>query len=568
MRKPPDYTLLAALDQRVSGHLAPLVLAARGLGPGPELERYLSPPISDIRLSPADHPAAAEAGRRIWQAIKDGRQVCVYGDYDVDGTTGSTILWRTIRRLGQKPLVYVPHRFDEGYGLNVNAGRSIQRAGYSMLVTVDCGVTAGREIRQLEAAGLEVIVTDHHEPKEDPADLPTSMIVHPKLTGWDSFESGSCGALTAMKTAAAILGAAETDGQDVDWAGWTQECLPLAAVGTVADVMSLTQENRAIVFHGLAGMTSCPVMGLGAVLDVCGIGPDDIVRAEDIGFGIGPRFNAAGRLGRAASVIELLTSEDVVECARLAAHLSHQNEHRKSIEKGIVEAAAAMAQPQADLRRPAIVVDGPWHAGVIGIVAARLVERFGCPALVSTHGHGSARSVPGFALHQALAECSSHLSRFGGHAAAAGYAVTPGKLEEFQEAFWAAAATRRPPETKRAPVIIDAEARFPHVNIREADYLNVLEPCGQGNPRPTFLFRQCYTVEAKLMGKGKDHLSVTLSQSTGPEIRCVWFSGGWAADMFRAGLVDIVGCVKKNEFAGRTTAQIEIKAVRPSRGPA
>lgn len=571
----PAAAASVARDVSVSRVVGQLLLN-RGLTSPAAASRWLAVPADDL---PTPHavPGSTEAGRALADAARHGAHVCVYGDYDVDGTTGASTLARVLRRLGASVTVYIPHRLEEGYGLNAAAVNRIAQAGHTHLVTVDCGITSVNEIGIARARGMSVIVTDHHQPK---AELPRdAILVHPGLPNRPSAAPNLCGSAVAWTVARATarayreLDPLETDTHD-DVRELLHDSLALASIGTVADVVPLVGENRAVVRHGLARLMRSTDAGLVALLGVCGL--EKGVLAEDVGFKIGPRINAAGRLGAAGRVIDLLRGNHTpAEAARLAGYLDQANSLRQRIERTIAAEAREQASAQVDTSRGGVVVaSADWHPGVIGIVASRLVERFGRPALIvsfgtrSGVGYGSGRSIPGLPLHEALQACGRHLVSHGGHAMAAGFKVLPENLEALRHAFWSYCESRYGGPPPPPPLVVEAEAKIGQLSADLVLELAKLEPHGASNPRPYFVLRDCRVESAKVIGKQGDHLSLTVSHpgpGSGNRIRCVGFGMGERLDEFR-GFVDVVGVPKVNEWMGRKSVELEIKDARRSGG--
>ncbi len=569
IRRPdPEAAARLAREVGVSPVMGQLLLN-RDLGDPAAAARWLDVPKDDLPAADAV-PGAAEGGRVLAAACRSGARVCVYGDYDVDGTTGSATLLRTLGALGADVQVYIPHRLEEGYGLNAAAVRRIAAARFTHLVTVDCGIASPAEIALARSLGMTPVVSDHHQPK---ATLPDAILVHPALAGRPSAAPNLCGSAVAWTLGRAAVRAAVGDTGTPDHVrDILRDGLARAAIGTVADVVPLVAENRAIVRHGLARLRGTADTGLAALLEVCGL-TDKPVMAEDVGFKIGPRINAAGRLGAAGRVIDLLgVTQPPDEAARLAAYLDYANGTRQRTERAILGASRDQGGEQVAAGRAAVVAAaGDWHPGVIGIVGSRLVERFGRPALVvsfgtaSGVGYGSGRSIPGLALHEALDACGEHLVSHGGHAMAAGFKVKPENFDAFRDAFWAYCAARYGGPPPPPPFVVEAEARVEQLTLEMVRDLARLEPHGAGNPRPFFLLRGARVERSKLMGERQDHLSMTVSHPGHKvhQIRCVGFGMGERIEHAR-GFVDVIGVPKINEWMGRKSVEMEIKDFRPA----
>ena len=567
-RPDPDTAKRLAHALGVSPVLGQL-LANRRLTEPAGASHWLDVPHTDLPAHDSV-PGAVEAARRLAAAARQGSRVCIYGDYDVDGTTGAASLYRVLSALGADCQVYIPHRLEEGYGINAAAVRRIAAARFTHLVSVDCGIASPSEIALARSLGMEVVVTDHHQPK---AQLPQdAVLVHPALPGRPSAAPNLCGSAVAWTLCRAVVREATGGEPTPHLKALLRDGLARAAVGTVADVVPLVAENRAVVRHGLTQLCRTEDLGLAALLTVCGLSGKAVL-AEDVGFQIGPRINAAGRLGAAGRVIDLLGSPQTPdEAARLAAYLDYANVTRRATERAILGAGRDQGAEQVSSGRAAVVAAADdWHPGVIGIVASRLVERFGRPALVisfgtsSGVGYGSGRSIPGLALHEALDACGAHLESHGGHAMAAGFKVTAAKLPAFREAFWAHCADRYGGPPPPPPLLVEAEADISQLSLETVRDLGKLEPHGAGNPRPYFLLRNCRVERAKLIGERQDHLAATVSHP-GPranQIRCVGFGMGERIEQM-IGFVDVIGVPQINDWMGRRSVELQIKDFRPA----
>jgi single-stranded-DNA-specific exonuclease len=562
-----ESSVAAALARQVA--VSPLIgqfLANRGITSPAAASRWLEVPRSDLP-TPDAVPGSGDAGKTLAAAAAAGAKVCIYGDYDVDGTTGSTTLYRILNRLGAVAEVYTPHRLEEGYGLNETAIRRIARAGFTHLVTVDCGVTSVKEIAVARSLGMTVIVTDHHQPKEElPQD---ATLVHPGLPGIVAAAPNLCGSAVAWTVARATVRAMYGGSPPDDIVEMVRDGMAMAAVGTVADVVPLIGENRAVVRHGLHRLSQTEHPGLAALVRVCGL--TRRVESEDVGFQIGPRINAAGRLGAASRVIDLLgRASSPLEADKLAEYLNYANALRQKTERDILREARDQAAEQVALGRPGVVVaSANWHPGIIGIVASRLVERFGRPALIvsfgtrSGLGYGSGRSIPGLALHEALRACGDHLLSHGGHAMAAGFKVAAANLENLRHAFWGYCESRYGGPPPPPPIVAECSAHLADITVPLIGELAKLEPHGAANPRPFFFLKGCRVEQSKRIGAREDHLSVTVSHpGVRPvKVRGVGFGMGERAKEM-LGFVDVIAVPKINEWQGRRSAELEIKDFR------
>jgi single-stranded-DNA-specific exonuclease len=563
---PHDRTAIESLGRalRVAPVVAQLLLN-RGLRDRDAAERFLKAPLVGLH-EPALLPGVAAAADRLYAAVRDGRRVCVYGDYDADGITGTALLWQTLRLLGAPADFYVPNRLEEGYGLNAEALRQIARTGAAVVVTVDCGIGSLAEADEARRLGLELLITDHHEPKDRLPDA--AVLVHPRLPGTTYPFGGLSGSGVAFKVAWALCQRA-SGGPRV-----TPRCreflldgMVLAALGTVADVVPLHDENRIFVRHGLARLRQSPPLGLKALLESAGLADKAELGAVDVGFTLAPRLNAVGRLGCARLVVELLTTASRERAVDLARYLEGQNKQRQHIERGILaEARALVAGCDLD-RQPALVLASPeWHAGVIGIVASRLVDLYARPVLLialgDDPGQGSGRSVPGFPLHEALRACGDGLHSHGGHAAAAGFRIAHALVETFRERFYSYAARHfgmaGPPVPR---LVIDAEVPLSVLTLGLLEALAQLEPYGAGNPRPLFLAGDLQVVgEPRRIGGGERHLTFRVRQQ-GKELRAIAFGMGDRFEELLAagGRCCLVFTPRLNEWQGRRSVELEVQ---------
>ncbi len=550
------------------------LLVNRGIDSPDLAQRFLDAKLSHLR-DPDELPGLPEAAERIVAAVQAGRRITIYGDYDADGMTSTAILLRCLRLIGGDVDYYVPNRLDDGYGLNDAALAAIAERGTSLVVTVDCGIASLHEADTARRLGLELIVTDHHEMKDV---LPAAAaIVHPRLPGTSYPFGGLCGAGVAFKLAWGICQRA-CGAKRVTTAlrDFLVQAVGLAAVGTVADVVPLLDENRLLVRHGLNSLRNQPTLGVAALMNVTRLHEKPSLSSEDIAFIVGPRLNAAGRLGQAQLGVELLTTESAERAEDLARFIHEMNTTRDSLERGILQSAVKQIKECFDPRQDAaLVLDGDgWHAGVIGIVAGRLAEKYHRPVVVIARDSagvkpavGSARSACGLQLHKALDSCGSFLIAHGGHAAAAGLKIEPHQIEAFREAFCQVATEWIAEEDRVAEIWIDAEAPFSQLTSRTVQQIELLAPFGEGNPRPVL----CTTgvqlaAPPKTMGTGDRHLSLRLTHLRNT-LRAVAFGRGeWAETLQNhTGLLDVAFSPVINEFRGIRSVEMQLVDWRPSR---
>ncbi len=560
---------------------APLVervLAARGLVDAGEREAFLNPTLLGLH-DPSGIPNLDDCAARLLEAARAGEKIVIYGDYDADGVTASAILVRALRAVapGCNVTAYLPHRLEEGYGLNASALREISEGGARVVVTVDCGVTATSEARLARELGLELFITDHHNPPASEAELPEAPVVHPRHPA-SAYPFGElCGAGVAFKVAWRVAtlsaGSERVPGALRET---LLDLLGLAALGTIADVVPLVDENRAIASFGLRRLAAGRIAGIRALMDASSLGKSD-VDAEAAAFRLGPRLNAAGRMGHAREALELLLTEDETRAAELAARLDALNTERRSVERRISDQAAEMAETAGmtgDERRAIVLAHPEWHAGVIGIVCSRLVERYGRPVVLMQDEDGvckgSCRSIDGFNIGDALRGCSAHLTTFGGHDMAAGLSLESAKLDVFREAFTDAACAGLGVEDLAPSVRVDATAALDEMTVDNARGLGKLAPFGRSNPRPTLLLKDAVLAEhAAVMGGHARHMQMRLQRSSGAALRIVAWNWGERVEQFRRGSrADCLVRLKLNEWRGRVSAECELVDARLCEEPA
>lgn len=580
LRPPSDPTALnrMAATARVSSVVAQLLLN-REVTDAPAARRFLDTPLAALH-APHLLPGVEQAAERVVKAIIDKRRICVYGDYDVDGVTGTSILLRVLGKLGASVESHVPHRQSEGYGLNAERIRELAQSGVSLVVSVDCGIASVREAEVAREVGLELIITDHHEMKMGLDGRPllpqAAVLVHPRLKVDCPYPFGDLsGAGVAFKLAWAIAQrAGGTEKVSTELRETLLDAVGLAALGLVADVVPLRDENRILVKHGLERVRDNPSVGLKALLDASGVKPDQALTAEDVGFKLAPRLNAAGRLGCASLAVELLTTNSPRRAAELAGYLEGENGKRQAMERKITAQAKEMVEERFAGDPAVVVASEDWHPGVVGIVASRLVEHFGKPALVialqpnEAVATGSGRSIPGFALHAALVACDSLLEGHGGHAAAAGFKVRRDRLDAFRDRFNAYVANHYPGGTPAPRLTLDAEVPLSAITWGLMRDLDKLEPYGAGNARPKFLAAGLKVEAVRLIGKGdeKRHMDFRVRQGE-TLIRCVaWGAADRMEELMSAGGDCCLAFTPKvNEWNGNRKIELEVIDLKPGK---
>ncbi|MFQ5805958.1 MAG: single-stranded-DNA-specific exonuclease RecJ [Phycisphaerae bacterium] len=512
----PDRERLSR-EARIDPLLAQILLN-REVRTAVEVREFLAPDLNAL-LPPRQLPNAVAAGKRLADAARTRRRIVIYGDYDVDGVTATAILWHGLKLADANVDFYIPSRFDEGYGVNGEALEQIRASGADIVVTVDCGITALEEARLARKLGLELIVTDHHEPQ---ADLPdASVVVHPTACGKASANPHLSGAGVAFKVAWAL--AQEVCGATRVTPAYREhlvDATAFAALGLVADVVPLVGENRVIASFGLRHLCHTQNPGLRALIEVSGLASRKSYDDYDVGFILAPRLNAVGRLGHARLAVELFTQAASEQAYEIATALDAQNRERRRVEREIVKQAAEMAIARGfdrESRRGIVLASSDWHPGVVGIVASRMVDRFHRPtvliALGGSEGQGSGRSIRHFPLHQVLAACEQHLISHGGHAMAAGIRIAPDQVAAFTDAFLAQAAQRLTPADLVPKLRLDDEVGLGQMVPELVDQIQRLAPFGIGNPRPGLATRAVELVdEPRAVGQGGQHLQFTVRQ--------------------------------------------------------
>lgn len=554
----PERSAVQALAGAGLPPLAATVLCARGLSTPEAAREFLAAgeaPLHDPFLMRDMDRAVG----RMERAITGNEYIAVYGDYDVDGITSTCLLTLYLRSRGARVLPYIPDRLEEGYGLNREAVETLHAQGVSLIVTVDCGITAVEEAGYARTLGVDVIITDHHECKDG---IPAAVAVvdpHRRDCGYP-FQC-LAGVGVALKLALALTPEEERERVFLTYAD-------LAAVGTVADVMQLTGENRAIVRHGLRVLDRTCRPGLRALIREAGA-ESKCLTASSISFTLAPRINAAGRMGRAQLAAELLLTEEPLRADELARELCALNRERQSIEGAIYEECLSRLEREFVGPRRSIVLAGEgWHQGVVGIVASRLAEKYSCPTfmicLQDGKGKGSCRSFGGFNLFKALEECAEVLEGFGGHALAAGFTILEEHIDDFRARMDRCVEVWSGGAELVSTLEIDAELPDPSLlTVEEVVGLDALEPYGAGNPKPVFSLSGCTVAALSEVGGGR-HLKLRLNRS-GHMLESIFFSTTVAmAGVAPGDRVDVAFTPQINEFRGNRTVQLQGCDLRPA----
>jgi len=529
---PPDRrSEQLARSLKVSPLLAQ-VLINRGITDVQEGTTFLRPKLTHL-TDPQQMPGAEAAVHRLKQAIKNKEKITIYGDYDVDGITGVAILWQILKLLGADVDYYIPHRIDEGYGLNAEAVRQLAESGTKLLITVDCGITAFSSAELAEQLGLELIITDHHQLEPD---LPKAVaIVHPALE--QSYQNqDSSGSMVAFKLGWAIANEFKAGSKlEPKLREFMLNATSLAAMGTIADIVDLRGENRILTSFGLNTLPHCTLSGIQALIESAGL-TDQELDSFHIGFRLAPVLNAAGRMGHARLAVELLTSDSPVRSMQIAGYLKQQNSKRQQCERKIFKQACEMIT-EFGLNHPdhksIVLADENWHGGVIGVVASRIAEKFCRPTIIINAeptedgiAQGSGRSIPDFCLLSAIKACSKHLVKFGGHKMAAGITIEIDKIDQFTADFEAYTRQNLSENDIVAKLYIDTLACLGDFSKEKVSELQTLGPFGQGNPEPIFATKGVRLASApRRVGSGGDHLQLTITDNA-TAVRCIGFRFG------------------------------------------
>ncbi|OGU00267.1 MAG: single-stranded-DNA-specific exonuclease RecJ [Geobacteraceae bacterium GWC2_48_7] len=537
------------------------ILSARGISSPEEAEKFLLPSLSEM-LDPLLLKGVPEALERLLEARRNEETICIYGDYDVDGITGTTLLTSFLREAGFTCFYFIPNRFDDGYGLSCEALSKIIALGAKLIISVDCGITAVEEAEFCAVHGVDLIIVDHHQPRSViPA---ATAVINPLQPGCGypfKFLSGvgvAFNLLVALRKALREAGVFGTQAEP-DLRKW----LYLVAMGTIADVVPLTGQNRLYVFHGLRYLSNCLNPGIMALKKVAGIQGE--ISCSQVGFRLAPRLNAAGRMESAVPGVELLLGSCHQESGRIASELDAANAERQAVERRIFEEASAMVEASGNYPgcRTILLASRDWHQGVVGIVASRMVERYHRPTILAAidengMAKGSGRSISGFHLLDALIPCAGHLERFGGHRYAAGVGFSADLLQDFAEAFEAEAARILQEDDLIPRLEIDLIAEPVDLNEDIVLELKKLEPFGAGNPEPVLMMRGMKVLERRTVGE--NHLKLKLSRD-GRTFAAIAFR---MAEYNTEGLLDIAFYPELNEWNGTTTLQLRIKDLHPA----
>ena len=543
------------VNNLVGGGFSPLtamVLAARGFSSAHQAQALLDP--ATPLIDPFTMTDMDLAVGRVAFALEQGEKIAVFGDYDVDGITSTCLLTGFLREMGADCVPYIPGRLEEGYGLNPIAIRQLHEEGVNLIITVDCGITAVDEARLCKELGIDLVITDHHECKDI---LPEAIaVVDPHRPDGGYPHKNLSGVGVAFKLACALCGDAEQV---------LERHADLVCLGTVADVMPLTGENRVFVTRGLQSLANTRRPGIAALMAEAGCDADHL-SASSIGFMLAPRINAAGRMGRIELALELFLTDNPQKAAAVARELCELNRQRQAVESEIYQQAVSML-PEGQLPEAIVLADETWHQGVVGIVSSRLAEEYACPAFLicldGEHGKASSRSYGGFNLFTALTSLAPLLESYGGHELAAGFTISRSNIPEFRSRMCALASEYYAGDGPRTVLDVDCAIPAELLTVRGIESLNALEPCGNGCPKPVLMTENLTVDRISMVGGGK-HMRLRLRQGR-HYLNGIYFSAAAEALSIQPGdMVDVAFIPQINEFRGERTAQMNVLDIRPA----
>ncbi len=546
---------MGAVNALVTGGCTPLtamVLASRGMDTAQKAREYLS---SDCLLpDPFLMTDMDLAAGRVGLAMARGEKIAVFGDYDVDGITATCLLTHFLRQNGADVVSYIPGRLEEGYGLNPIAIHQLHGEGVQLIITVDCGITAVKEAQLCKELGIDLVITDHHECKEE---LPEAIaVVNPhRLDGGYPHKTLS-GVGVAFKLASALWG---------DQQAALEEYADMVCLGTVADVMLLQGENRTFVAKGLQSIRHTKRPGIAALMENCGCEPASVT-ATSIGYMLAPRINAAGRIGKIEVAVELFLTEDPQRADVLAQELCELNRQRQAVESEIFQQAQSML-PEGQRPEAIVLADESWHQGVVGIVASRMAEEYCCPAFLicldGEHGKASSRSYGGFNLFASLTSLSHLLESYGGHELAAGFTIHRDHIADFRREVCKLAKEYYDGGSPRTVLDVDCAITPELLTVKSIDLLGALEPCGNGCPKPVLMLKELTVDRINPVGNGR-HLRLRF-RSGSHLLNAIWFSATMdVASAEQGDVVDVAFIPQVNEFRGERTVQLNVLDIRPS----
>src|SRR6266498_652041 len=563
LREVDPQTVARQSEQLDISSLLARILVLRDFADVQSARRYLSSSLRSDLPSPFQMADMEPAVRRLAEAVKNKQQIGIWGDYDVDATTGASVLVSFLREVGAQPVYHVPHRIEEGYGLNTGGLRRFKERGVDLVVTVDCGISNAQEVAAAGDMGLDVVVVDHHQP---PDELPPAVaVINPHRKDCAFPDKGLCAAGLAFYLVIALraklreegwfIGSVEPD---------IRRYLDIVTLGTIADMVPLKGVNRTLIRRGLAELASSTRPGVVALKQVAGIAAAGEVSAGQVGFRLGPRINAAGRADYGIKVVELLTTDSNDIALRIAQELDAHSSERRVIEAAVLEQALAQASSAVDGgRRHSLVLAGEgWHPGVLGIVASRIVEKYYRPTVVigfnGGAGKGSARSIRGFHMIEGFRHCAEHLEKFGGHEYAGGLSIQSANLEHFAESFESVARQILTAEDLSPLLEVDAQLRFSDIGFPLVRELDVLKPFGVGNPEPLFMTSQVEVCERKVFSAGVRYRL----RDGGRVIGGVIFGVDNDYPGMVGEIIDVAYRLSENDWNGASTVELKIVDVR------
>lgn len=541
-------------------NVSPLVAAlliARGYSTEESAQKFLNPSYDQLH-DPLLLKGMRDAVDRVMRAVNSGEKILIWGDYDVDGTTGTVLLRAALKMLGAETGFHVPNRFTEGYGINIPALERAKSNGFTLAISVDCGIRSFEPLEWAKENGLDVIVTDHHLSDEGRGNPPAFAVVNPNQPGCEYPDKNLAGVGVAFKLAHALL---RENGKEQH----VPSFLKIAAIGTIADIMQLTGENRAIVSLGLKDLTSTRNPGLKALMEVSECRSE--MTSYHIGFRIAPRINAAGRMDVAHHVVELFEAQDFNKARQLAELLDSRNRERQTVQKQITELALLQATESSGHNFVVVAGEG-WHRGVIGLAASKIAERLYRPTIVLSiedgYAHGSARSVANYHLLNALESCPELFEQFGGHAAAAGMKIKADNIPLLRERLNAHGSEHFSGDDLMPELKIDALVSSKTLDLKLVDELGKLEPFGAGNPKPVFLTRDLYLCGEPFVMKEK-HLKLRLADADGKLFEAVWWDGierSTGQTLKPNSRIELAYVAEANTWQGNTRLQLVVEDLK------
>ena len=551
-----DKEKVAEMQKKYNiNNLLAILLSNREITSEEQINKFLNPKRNDF-YNPFGMPDMEKAVNRILKAIEKNEKTIIYGDYDVDGITSVAVLKSFLEERGIQVGVYIPNRLNEGYGLNKEAVKYIAEQGYKLMITVDCGITAIEEVEYAKELGIETIVTDHHEPAENLPEAVAVVDAKRKDNKYECRNLAGVGVVFKLIQALSIkLGLEEKE---------YLKFLDIVCIGTISDIVPLTDENRVIVKLGLKLVEQTRNLGLREILQSCGYSK---INSTTISFGVAPRINACGRMGHQEEALNLLLSKNIDEVKDLTIKLNDYNKTRQEIEKTIYNEAIEQIEKNNLANKNTIVVYGKgWHHGVIGIVSSKITELYFKPSILLSEEDGeykgSGRSVEGFDLHETLMECNKTIKKFGGHAMAVGINIEKDKIKEFEETFEKVATEKN--VDKIVPILnVDAEIKLDDITKEMVESLKELEPFGEANKMPIFAFRNLKIDSIRSLTNGKNlKLSVRDNKNI---VNAIGFNLGELSEIYKIGdKIDIAGNLEINSFNGVDSIQINIKDIMKS----